>query len=76
MLQDYEGPPANAREGREYFKRRFARLAQKAGRSKEREIYIQYVPLVSRFGSLSITIVFKYYYGDGHGSVESGHGSC
>ncbi|EIM92063.1 heterotrimeric G protein alpha subunit 4 [Stereum hirsutum FP-91666 SS1] len=40
FFPDYEGPPANAREGREYFKKRFARLAQKAGRSKEREIYI------------------------------------
>jgi guanine nucleotide-binding protein subunit alpha len=39
---DYEGEPRDVRAGREYFKRRFARLAQKAGRSKEREIYIHF----------------------------------
>lgn len=41
--QDYDGESGDIKTGREYFKRRFARLAQKAGRSKEREIYIQYV---------------------------------
>ncbi|TFY82376.1 hypothetical protein EWM64_g1630 [Hericium alpestre] len=40
FFPDYDGPSNDAREGREYFKKRFARLAQKAGRSKEREIYI------------------------------------
>jgi guanine nucleotide-binding protein subunit alpha, other len=29
--------------GLDYFKKRFTRLAQKAGRSKEREVYIQCV---------------------------------
>jgi len=43
QLQDFEGEPGDIRAGRDYFKRRFAKLAQKAGRSKEREIYIQYV---------------------------------
>jgi len=37
---DFDGGPGDASSGREYFKKRFARLAQKAGRSKEREIYI------------------------------------
>ncbi|KAF9527910.1 heterotrimeric G-protein alpha subunit, GPA2-like protein [Crepidotus variabilis] len=37
---DYEGEPSDPKAGRDYFKKRFARLAQKAGRSKEREIYI------------------------------------
>jgi len=41
-LQDFDGEAGDLKAGREYFKRRFARLAQKAGRSKEREIYIQY----------------------------------
>ncbi|KAH9487347.1 Guanine nucleotide-binding protein alpha-2 subunit [Psilocybe cubensis] len=40
FFPDFEGEPGDVRAGREYFKRRFARLAQKAGRSKEREIYI------------------------------------
>jgi len=41
MSQDFDGEPGDIKAGRDYFKRRFARLAQKAGRSKEREIYIQ-----------------------------------
>ncbi|TFK28427.1 heterotrimeric G-protein alpha subunit, GPA2-like protein [Coprinopsis marcescibilis] len=40
FFPDYDGEPGDARAGREYFKKRFAKLAQKAGRSKEREIYI------------------------------------
>jgi len=40
FFPDYEGEPGDVRAGRDYFKRRFAKLAQKAGRSKEREIYI------------------------------------
>ncbi|KAI0063228.1 heterotrimeric G protein alpha subunit 4 [Artomyces pyxidatus] len=40
FFPDYDGEAADAQAGREYFKKRFARLAQKAGRSKEREIYI------------------------------------
>ncbi|ETW87715.1 hypothetical protein HETIRDRAFT_378879 [Heterobasidion irregulare TC 32-1] len=40
FFPDYDGEAADARAGRDYFKKRFARLAQKAGRSKEREIYI------------------------------------
>jgi len=43
-IQDFDGEARDATSGREYFKKRFARLAQKAGRSKEREIYIQSVP--------------------------------
>lgn len=42
VVQDYEGEPGDPRAGRDYFKRRFARLAQKAN-AKEREIYIQFV---------------------------------
>lgn len=40
FFPDFEGEPGDVRAGRDYFKRRFAKLAQKAGRSKEREIYI------------------------------------
>jgi len=40
FFPDYDGEPGDITAGREYFKKRFARLAQKAGRSKEREIYI------------------------------------
>ncbi|KAI0932808.1 hypothetical protein AcW1_000176 [Taiwanofungus camphoratus] len=39
FFPDYDGPSGDVREGREYFKKRFARLAQKANQ-KEREIYI------------------------------------
>jgi guanine nucleotide-binding protein subunit alpha len=49
FFPDYDGEPGDIRAGREYFKKRFARLAQKAGRSKEREIYIQYASEVSPF---------------------------
>ncbi|KZP22079.1 heterotrimeric G-protein alpha subunit, GPA2-like protein [Athelia psychrophila] len=40
FFPDYDGEPGDVKAGKDYFKRRFARLAQKAGRSKEREIYI------------------------------------
>lgn len=40
FFPDFEGEPGDIRAGRDYFKRRFGKLAQKAGRSKEREIYI------------------------------------
>lgn len=40
FFPDYDGEPGDIKAGKDYFKRRFARLAQKAGRSKEREIYI------------------------------------
>ena len=40
--QDFDGEERDVRAGREYFRRRFVRLAQKAN-AKEREIYIQYV---------------------------------
>lgn len=42
-FQDFEGEPGDVKAGRDYFRKRFSRLAQKAGRSKEREIYVQYV---------------------------------
>ncbi|KAJ7615769.1 heterotrimeric G protein alpha subunit 4 [Mycena polygramma] len=40
FFPDFDGEPGNAIQGRDYFKKRFGRLAQKAGRAKEREIYI------------------------------------
>jgi len=43
LNQDYEGDPGDVKAGLDYFKRRFSRLAHKAGRSKDREIYSQYV---------------------------------
>ena len=42
--KDYDGEPGDIRAGKDYFRRRFTKLAQKAGRAKEREIYIQCVP--------------------------------
>jgi len=40
FFPDFEGEAGDAKAGRDYFRKRFSRLAQKAGRSKEREIYI------------------------------------
>ncbi|KAF7313272.1 Heterotrimeric G-protein alpha subunit 4 [Mycena kentingensis (nom. inval.)] len=40
FFPDYDGEPGSATAGRDYFKRRFSRLSHKAGRAKEREIYI------------------------------------
>jgi len=40
FFPDFDGEQGDAKAGRDYFKKRFARIAQKAGRSKEREIYI------------------------------------
>ncbi|TFL06491.1 heterotrimeric G-protein alpha subunit, GPA2-like protein [Pterulicium gracile] len=40
FFPDYDGDVGDIRAGREYFKKRFARLSLKAGRAKEREIYI------------------------------------
>ncbi|KIY69336.1 guanine nucleotide binding protein, alpha subunit [Cylindrobasidium torrendii FP15055 ss-10] len=40
FFPDYDGEARDVRAGREYFKKRFARLATRAGRLKEREIYI------------------------------------
>lgn len=40
FFPDFDGEAGNAVVGRDYFKKRFGRLAQKAGRAKEREIYI------------------------------------
>lgn len=48
FAKDYDGETGEARAGRDYFKKRFARLAQKANQ-KEREIYIQYVRPVHLF---------------------------
>lgn len=52
-FQDFEGERGDAKAGRDYFRKRFSRLAQKAGRSKEREIYIQYVRMRVRLLVLS-----------------------
>nr|UYO72602.1 heterotrimeric G protein alpha subunit [Flammulina filiformis] len=40
FFPDYDGEAGEVRAGRDYFKRRFAKLATRAGRLKEREIYI------------------------------------
>jgi len=39
FFPDYEGEPGDPRAGRDYFRRQFSRLAQKAN-AKEREVYI------------------------------------
>ncbi|KAF8868088.1 heterotrimeric G-protein alpha subunit, GPA2-like protein [Mucidula mucida] len=40
FFPDFDGEAGDVRAGRDYFKRRFAKLATRAGRLKEREIYI------------------------------------
>ncbi|KAG7439885.1 heterotrimeric G-protein alpha subunit, GPA2-like protein [Guyanagaster necrorhizus] len=40
FFPDFDGDAGDVRAGRDYFKRRFSKLATKAGRYKEREIYI------------------------------------
>ncbi|KAF8638677.1 hypothetical protein AX17_002022 [Amanita inopinata Kibby_2008] len=40
FFPDFEGEPGDPKSGRDYFKKRFGKIAQKAGRAKEREIYI------------------------------------
>ncbi|KAF8632094.1 hypothetical protein AX15_002048 [Amanita polypyramis BW_CC] len=40
FFPDFEGEPGDAKAGRDYFKKRFSKIAQKAGRLREREIYI------------------------------------
>jgi len=40
FFPDYDGESGDVKAGREYFKKRFGRLAQKADKTKEREIYI------------------------------------
>ncbi|KAK0204246.1 heterotrimeric G-protein alpha subunit, GPA2-like protein [Desarmillaria ectypa] len=40
FFPDYDGETGDVRAGRDYFKRRFTKLATRAGRLKEREIYI------------------------------------
>ncbi|PBK60560.1 guanine nucleotide binding protein, alpha subunit [Armillaria solidipes] len=40
FFPDFDGEPGDVRAGRNYFKRRFSKLATKAGRQKEREIYV------------------------------------
>lgn len=41
VFPDYEGEPQNVEQGKDYFRKRFLRLAQKSSRTKEREIYVQ-----------------------------------
>lgn len=43
VFPDFDGAPKDVEAGKEYFKRRFMRLAQKSSRTKEREIYVQCV---------------------------------
>jgi len=70
VVQDYEGEPGDPRAGRDYFKRRFARLAQKAN-AKEREIYIQFVAFpLSRFNPN----MFQHHHRYRHCNAESCHG--
>ncbi|EIW86083.1 guanine nucleotide-binding protein alpha-2 subunit [Coniophora puteana RWD-64-598 SS2] len=40
FFPDFEGESGDPKAGRDYFRKRFTKLAQKAGRGKEREIYI------------------------------------
>ncbi|KAJ7462946.1 heterotrimeric G-protein alpha subunit, GPA2-like protein [Mycena latifolia] len=40
FFPDFDGDSGNAAQGRDYFRKRFGKLAQPAGRSKKREIHI------------------------------------
>ena len=79
--QDYDGEPGDAEAGKSYFKKRFARLAQKANQ-KEREIYIQCVPLRLRLAPAAAGMEadclrpFKHYNSDGYCYATSRNGSC
>lgn len=42
VFPDYDGKPKDVMEGREYFRKRFLRLAQKSSRTREREIYVHF----------------------------------
>lgn len=42
VFPDYEGKAKDVTEGREYFRKRFLRLAQKSSRTREREIYVHF----------------------------------
>jgi guanine nucleotide-binding protein subunit alpha len=42
VFPDYDGKPKDMLEGREYFRKRFLRLAQKSSRTREREIYVHF----------------------------------
>jgi guanine nucleotide-binding protein subunit alpha len=72
LLQDFDGEPRDANSGRDYFKKRFARLAQKAGRSKEREIYIQSVPrfVTDRF----LLRLGQHYHCNRYGVIAGSYG--
>lgn len=59
--QDYDGPTADPTAGRDYFKKRFARLAQKANQ-KEREVYIQCVVCSCMHTSFRIPFVLMCSY--------------
>lgn len=77
-VKDYDGEPGEAQAGREYFKKRFARLAQKANQ-KEREIYIQYVLFPHRGGVLLalcsiLTVRIKHHDRYRYQHVASSHG--
>ncbi|KAI0344010.1 heterotrimeric G protein alpha subunit 4 [Trametopsis cervina] len=54
FFPDFDGEPADARAGRDYFRKRFARLAQKANQ-KEREIYIHPNGVLTHFRPSSTT---------------------
>ncbi|KAG8834075.1 hypothetical protein FRC18_002652 [Serendipita sp. 400] len=42
VFPDFDGKPKDVMEGREYFRKRFLRLAQKSSRTREREIYVHF----------------------------------
>lgn len=75
IFQDYEGEPGDAKAGRDYFRKRFSRLAQKAGRSKEREIYVQCVKTACSLASSELPFC-KCNNGNGYGDAEGGNGCC
>lgn len=61
VRQDYDGPTADPAAGRDYFKKRFARLAQKANQ-KEREVYIQCVIRFCLHSCIRVTFVLMHSY--------------
>ncbi|THH03623.1 hypothetical protein EW145_g6135 [Phellinidium pouzarii] len=63
---DYEGEAGNAVQGREYFRSRFTRLSRKSGQNREREIYVQRLPM--------LTAHKKFYERDRYGTSEGSYG--
>jgi hypothetical protein len=72
LWQDFNGNSGDAPAARRYFKQRFVSLAQGAGRSEERKIYVQFVaPLYRIFNSYNP--FSQYNNRNGHDDARGGN---